>query len=337
MPRGPKAREVVRSATRTLAVDQPGLTYRDIRQRVRQTHGALIPGQDWFRKEVADARRKRDPDLDAPWSMAAFVTSPSFISQAAHDATGDLLTLWRMASLMDEPFTVRHAIWAVRLRGAFKDLGFGQLYRFARQYAARERSGLAEVGSADIDADLAFRSMMTPRWSLWVYNSGEKSGLLPTRRWDYVSEEGYAPDFDTTPVSSHVESRLYVQACFELEGESGLADEKVDAFSPTQLVYDAQSVLLRKKPDPDGVIEAASYVYAMWLRRAASTQRWRGLSLSDRVMFFHELSRAVKRQTDRIASLIMTKTGLTIDREEEWTPVDVFERFGIPMREGDME
>ena len=346
MSRGARVRQAVVMATTAMAVDQPELTYGEIHRRIRLGHKPPLPQDDWFRKTVAAARKNRDPDLDAPWSMAAFVTSPAFRAEVPHayDATGDLLALWRMTLLAGAPFTVRHAIWVVRLRAALTDFELMWLYDNARQYSARERAGFDKLGSGDLDAGIAFERT-GGYLSFWLHKSAIGAGLVPPRHRDHLwSEKPTSRDNHVLlPPSVTLENRLYVEALFELGRMDYFEkhkDEK-DAHWSTELAREAMEVQSRKKEDPDSVIEIASSVYTMWLRRAASTQRWHELTLGERQGFFQQLSRAVRQQADQLNLRwkqieIEGWTRETLDHFDEWddwTPIDVYKRFSIPIQE----
>ena len=107
-------------------------------------------------------RAKEEQEVDKPWSLGAAH------SEIPDDATGALLRVLRFALVLGFRFSVRHAIWAARLRWVDRAGGDavtgevrspGILYGEALAYARRERvgdlTGQPLLDTRDLDARLA--------------------------------------------------------------------------------------------------------------------------------------------------------------------------------------
>ena len=143
-------------------------------------------------------RARAVADVDLPWTLAAF---NSHADQVPDDAAGALLGVWAYAVVRSEPFTLRQAKWANRLRwvvragGGSDHSGHVQrpdsVYYWAARYAGRERlSELANqpMETADLDAVLGLNAE--------VHASAARIGIVPA-----VAPEASGQDLSETAPS----------------------------------------------------------------------------------------------------------------------------------------
>jgi|TARA_R100001530_G_scaffold134374_2_gene109123 hypothetical protein len=127
-----------------------------------------VSGLDAVRKAVSTARGVKS-SLDDPWSLGACEEHTIL-----HDATADLLAIWKRSIIGGAKFTIRQAIWAARLKHAVPGTPtrsrLEELRHWAVAYAADARVAEALGETLDtsfLDSNLAFRLLerFPPRMS----------------------------------------------------------------------------------------------------------------------------------------------------------------------------
>lgn len=236
--------EEARADRTATAVDIAGKVERRLRQ-ARIEHP--VPKLRAIQVIVKAAREIPGITPNDPWSLG--VRMP----QIPPDATGDLLALWKASLKLGQIFTVRQAMWAVRLRAALRQTTGEELLHWATLYSRRdieaEQQGRPLASTRDLDAELAFQEWKSPL-NRWEYDQGVQSGAIPG-----------------TLVQGHVATHSYVQ----FPAWPSLFD---------YLLEEARGFLKHESEDIDQRPwwPYAESVMVFWLRRLASqVERWQRL------------------------------------------------------------
>ena len=139
-------------------------------------------------QSIARSARLALPSIDDPWSPSVND------SRIPSDATSDLLAVWKASLIKDQRFSIRTAIWAARVRFAFKPtspqdlLPWSDLERIlycSSLYADREKSAEQDqkpINTADLDAELAFQPWRSSVHR-WQYDQAVATKVIPPSGW----------------------------------------------------------------------------------------------------------------------------------------------------------
>ena len=263
MPRGPTIDPEVRQRISFLATqDIDLLAAKEIRERIKNEYPSeRIPKSISAVQKIArEARRNRNEELDRPWSLAAYRTSPRFAAAVPSEMASDLMEVSLTCKLRGEPFTVRHAIWAGRVlpvvRSQMKWTHY-LAYVWARRYSWREQhaeqtairrkpkegsqySPPLAFDTADLDARLALGNRDDFRE--WLYANAVSSGAVPPfPMWASDQEIGASTEAKARKGwhGGDVTAPAYVESRLGFRGWSLLARAALMAYKkpPSDLVY----------------------------------------------------------------------------------------------------
>ena len=111
-----------------------------------------VPERDTLLKMISSVRRPTS--LEEPWSLG--VSPP----EIPHEATGDLLAVYKFCLAADWKFSIREARWVARLRSALPGGNPALLLEYAVLYSRRERAAQKSrrpVDTSDLDTEIAFQ------------------------------------------------------------------------------------------------------------------------------------------------------------------------------------
>ena len=138
-------------------------------------------------QSIAKSARLAVPSTNDPWSPSVND------SRIPSDATLDLLAVWKASLIKDQGFSIRTAIWAARVRFAFKPappqpLEWSDVERIlycSGLYVDREKSAehdLKPINTADLDAELAFQPWRSSVHR-WQYDQAVATKVIPPSGW----------------------------------------------------------------------------------------------------------------------------------------------------------
>lgn len=153
-------------------------------------------------QSIAKSARLAVGSIDGPWSPSVND------SRIPSDATLDLLAVWKASLIEDQGFSIRTAIWAARVRFAFKPaspqdpLPWPDLQRIlycSGLYADREKSAEHDqnpINTADLDAELAFQPWRSSVHR-WQYDQAVATKVIPPSGWHdgWDTEDLFFPVF----------------------------------------------------------------------------------------------------------------------------------------------
>lgn len=197
MAKGPLLSERVKDYLAQLYLEQPAISAKEARQRLR-SEGLLAkvgnkesPSQSAVDKELRRIRHRigtpSSNPKDRPWTLGVSETIESSLT-SVH--TRVLLEILLACQVVGAPFTIRDASWAIKLLPALWDRPSASIYAWARRYSKREQ--LAEArgerpDTAAMDSEMAFtvarlREEPSVLARQWMYNTALASGAV-RRPW----------------------------------------------------------------------------------------------------------------------------------------------------------
>lgn len=275
----------------------PAFTAKEVLNELHKQSGKRWPGLSAVQKKLQSIRKRqrekeeelggKDRGLDAHWSLGVLIRpgKPSEVNtnrwEMPPEANSDLLKIWKQCVIAGRPFTVREAMWAVRLRGILPgDLKLLPYFAFA--YAMREKVcellGEEETYTTDLDAGLEFL-VRSGHPKYWLFDTARRTGALP---------------LDTPDKIEHLENTMISQ------------NERADmAFLWATYLKEESSIGLKVSPGLSLGNEEASMVYALWLRELAKGPKWQNMSKEAKESIVERLSEEVRRALSAFPELNM--------------------------------
>ena len=333
--------KVIREALFSMAQREPNLTAAEMRGRLlrevatlteeRRSVVGAVPGLRACQVIVQMARRSYPLDKDFFLGHEALASIPP-------EAVPFLLDIYRTCLVTQTPFSVRQALWCVRLRALAPNNPLW-VYERAEDYATRERVAKAfryDFDTRSLDAWLAFAKAWTPdhanpeladvgwQGTGWAHMTAANLGVIPmwelfppgmtreeeTEAFKLLSGSlGRAPlSYPSSPGGYVLREAIWSDPRPYTDGERGDEERAVATGSGSM--------------EPE-----ANIVFALWLGRILHTEKWASLTVHERVAFAQRLREEVVAHEKAESAAFGSWAGHK--NWETWQPEELLKEVGI--------
>ena len=339
MSKGPRLSQEIKDAILFFATEPDRqLTTTEIREKLAERFPDLRkdwPSSNTISRYVRVAREELDKELDASWSLSSF-SSSRFRNEANPAALGALIEICWLCGLRQQPFTVRHAIWASRLFSATEWDSPRHLYSFARRMAWRERIGSGIDKSLqwgrDLQMQLAIHRLVPALLQGMVTESVARSGRAVD---SFIADAALEAEASKRGMG-HIE-KLHDERSGTLHPLSDVLHGALGILPPNRWLeplfkarYErarAQSAPTSSQHRREGTWEnTMEFIYMLWLGKVAKTEKWKSLSDDQKKAIAERLGRNVYDAVTRKYSLSQSFDEETNKLKETASSVEEFEQ-----------
>lgn len=343
--------EVMRVAIFSLAQREVGLTAVEIRRRlIDRVHGLTeqqqrrvgdVPGLRACQVIVQKARQSYPLDGAFSLGRVALASVPS-------EAVPFLLDIYRTCLVNRTPFTVREALWCVRLRALAPDNPLW-VYEWAEDYATRERVAEAfgyPFDTRALDARLAFSRAFTEEAMPEARGAAETTavnlGVIPMLDFSTGWAETTAANLGVIPMRE-----LFLPGMSRGEEMEAIKLLGVRSRMEPFEYYSPGGYVLRKaiwsipgryasneRGDEDRAVNVgsmepdANMVFALWLGRILDTEKWASLTVPERVAIAQRLGEEVVAH-GKARDAARGEGWAARTNWENWQPEELLKKVGI--------